>query len=104
MLMPPENIEDTELILGRIRRGEKVDHYLTKRRRKDGTIIDVSLTVSPVRNAHGEIIGASKVGRDVTETRRAAEAQKRLAAIVESSGDVIVSKDLNGIITSWNKG
>jgi PAS domain S-box-containing protein len=104
MLMPPEAIEDTERILGRIRRGERVDHYPTKRRRKDGTVIDVSLTVSPIKNAEGEIIGASKVGRDVTESRRAAELKERLAAIVESSDDVIVSKNLDGIITSWNKG
>ncbi len=70
MLMPPDAIEDTGLILGRIRQGEKVDHYETRRVRKDGTIIDVSLTVSPIRNAEGEVIGASKVGRDVTEKRR----------------------------------
>src|SRR4029079_10245874 len=70
MLMPPEAIEDTEKILGRIRRGEKVDHYETRRRRKDGTVIDVSLTVSPIKNAEGEIIGASKVGRDITEQKR----------------------------------
>ena len=69
MLMPPESIEDIEMILGRIRRGEKVDHYETKRRRKDGTIIDVSLTVSPIRDATGQIIGASKVGRDITQQK-----------------------------------
>ncbi len=65
-LMPPEASEDTERILSRIRRGEPVDHYQTKRRRKDGTIIDVSLTVSPIRDSEGAIIGASKVGRDIT--------------------------------------
>jgi PAS domain S-box-containing protein len=74
MLMPPEASEDTKLILDRIRRGEKVDHYETRRRRKDGTVIDVSLTVSPIRDAAGNIIGASKVGRDITETRRAQSA------------------------------
>ncbi len=104
MLMPPEAIEDTEKILGRVRRGEKVDHYLTKRRRKDGAIIDVSLTVSPIRDAEGEIVGASKVGRDVTDQRRVQELNERLAAIVESSDDIIASKDLDGVITSWNKG
>ena len=77
MLMPPDAIEDTEKILGRIRRGEKVDHYETKRRRKDGTIIDVSLTVSPIRDAAGKIVGASKVGRDITEQKRAAVAAER---------------------------
>jgi PAS domain S-box-containing protein len=104
MLMPPEQLEDTTKILGSIRRGQTVDHYETKRRRKDGTIIDVSLTVSPIRNEEGEIIGASKVGRDITEAKRAAELKDRLAAIVESSDDIIVSKTLDGIITSWNKG
>jgi PAS domain S-box-containing protein len=66
MLMPPEQAEDTQKILSSIRRGERIDHYHSKRRRKDGTIVDVSLTVSPIRNEEGEIVGASKVGRDIT--------------------------------------
>jgi PAS domain S-box-containing protein len=69
MLMPPEFVEDTERILSRVRRGEKVDHYQTKRRRKDGTIIDVSLTVSPIRDIEGRIVGASKIGRDITQEK-----------------------------------
>jgi PAS domain S-box-containing protein len=69
MLMPPESIEDTEKILGRVRRGEKVDHYESKRRRKDGTIIDISLTVSPIRDEDGRIVGASKIGRDITQQK-----------------------------------
>jgi PAS domain S-box-containing protein len=104
ILIPPEHAEDTEKILSKIRRGERVDHYETKRRRKDGTIIDVSLTVSPILNEEGEIIGASKVGRDITDQRRTQELNERLAAIVESSDDIILSKTLEGIITSWNRG
>jgi PAS domain S-box-containing protein len=69
MLMPPELVEDMPRILDRIRRGEKVDHYQTRRRRKDGRIIDVSLTVSPIRDASGRIIGASKIGRDITQEK-----------------------------------
>ena len=69
MLMPPELVEDMPRILDRIRRGEKVDHYQTRRRRKDGTIIDVSLTVSPIRDASGRVIGASKIGRDITREK-----------------------------------
>ena len=69
MLMPPELVEDMPKILDRIRRGEKVDHYQTRRRRKDGTIIDVSLTVSPIRDASGRVIGASKIGRDITREK-----------------------------------
>ena len=78
MLMPPELVEDMPRILGRIRRGEKVDHYHTRRRRKDGTIIDVSLTVSPIRDATGRIVGASKIGRDITVEKRGREVSERL--------------------------
>jgi PAS domain S-box-containing protein len=69
MLMPPELVEDVSRILDRIRRGEKVDHYQTKRRRKDGTVIDVSLTVSPIRDPSGRVVGASKIGRDITQQK-----------------------------------
>jgi PAS domain S-box-containing protein len=69
MFMPAELVEDMPKILGRVRRGEKVDHYQTRRMRKDGTIIDVSLTVSPIRDAAGRVIGASKIGRDITQEK-----------------------------------
>ncbi len=85
MLMPPELVEDMPRILERIRRGEKVDHYQTKRRRKDGTIIDVSLTVSPIRNEAGEIIGASKIGRDITAEKRSQEERERLLEVAHSA-------------------
>jgi PAS domain S-box-containing protein len=66
----PENRRDEEpAILERIRRGESVDHYETVRRRKDGKLIDISVTVSPIRDADGNIIGASKVARDITERK-----------------------------------
>ena len=104
MLMPPELVADMHKILERVRRGEKVDHYETKRRHKNGQLVDVSLTVSPIRDAEGEIIGASKVGRDITGARQAEILKERLAAIVDSSDDIIVSKTLEGVITSWNKG
>jgi PAS domain S-box-containing protein len=74
ILMPPDRAEDLERILSKIRRGERVEHYETSRRCKDGTVLDVSLTVSPIRNAAGEIIGASKIARDITARKRAEEA------------------------------
>src|SRR5262249_7172027 len=76
--MPPEHAEDMDNILGRIRRGERVDHFETRRRTKDGRIIDLSLSVSPIRNAAGEIVGASKVARDITGRKRAEEERERL--------------------------
>jgi PAS domain S-box-containing protein len=77
LIAPPEGAEDMERILARIRRGERVDHYETKRRAKDGRIIDVSLTVSPVRDEAGTIVGASKVARDISDKKRSDEALKR---------------------------
>jgi PAS domain S-box-containing protein len=103
-LAPPEVADEIPLILDRLRRGERVEHYKTRRRTRDGRILTISLTVSPIRDASGTIIGASKIARDITDQTRASELQQRLAAIVESSDDAIVSKDLNGIIRSWNKG
>ena len=103
-LVPPDRLDEIPNILERLIRGERIDHYETKRKAKDGTIVNVSLTVSPIPDAKGAIIGASKVARNVTEQKKVSELQERLAAIVESSDDAIVSKDLNGIIRSWNRG
>jgi PAS domain S-box-containing protein len=85
-----------------------VDHFETSRVRKDGTVIDVSVSVSPIRDATGAVVGASTVARDMTEHNHAAaersELVSRLAAIVESSDDAIIGKTLDGIVTSWNPG
>lgn len=91
-------------ILQRIQKGEEINHYETVRRKKDGTLIDVSLTVSPVRDSTGKIIGASAIARDITEARRLTLERYFLASIIDSSDDAILSKDLQGTILSWNKG
>jgi PAS domain S-box-containing protein len=104
ILIPQDRRDEESFILQQIRRGERIDHYETVRRRKDGGLIDVSLTVSPVRNAQGKIIGASKIARDITKRKREVDAALLLASIVETSDDAIISKNLDGIITSWNKG
>jgi PAS domain S-box-containing protein len=70
ILIPPERINEEPGILARIRRGERVDHYETIRRRKDGSLVEISLTVSPVRDDNGKIIGASKIARDISDRRR----------------------------------
>jgi PAS domain S-box-containing protein len=103
-LIPPELQGDEVMILDKLRRGERLDHFETTRVRKDGRRIEVSLTISPIRDASGRLIGASKVARDISAQREAEITQRRLAAIVDSSDDAIVSKDLNGIIQSWNRG
>jgi PAS domain S-box-containing protein len=102
LIIPPERHAEEADVLARVRRGEVVDHFETVRLTKNGRLVDVFLTVSPVKDSSGRIVGASKIARDITERRRFDETRARLAAIVESSEDVIVSKDLDGIITSWN--
>jgi PAS domain S-box-containing protein len=71
ILIPASRADEEPYILERIRRGEKIDHYETVRRRKDGSEVDISLTVSPVRDVSGKVIGASKIARDITERKRA---------------------------------
>ncbi len=75
MLIPPDRHDEEPEILARIRRGDRVEHYETIRRRKDGTLRDISLTISPLVDSQGVIVGASKIARDITE-RRALERQK----------------------------
>jgi PAS domain S-box-containing protein len=75
MLIPEDRVDEEPNILARIRAGERIDHYETIRRRKDGGLIHISLSVSPIRGANGEIIGAAKIARDITERRRAEEQQ-----------------------------
>ena len=76
ILIPLERQDEEPTILERIRRGEGIDHYETIRRRKDGSLVDISLTVSPIKNAEGRIIGVSKIARDITEKRKAEEQQQ----------------------------
>ena len=74
LLVPPDREDEIPGILKRIGDGERIEHYETKRRRKDGTIIDISLTVSPIKDEGGRVIGASTIARDVTLAKRAEEA------------------------------
>jgi PAS domain S-box-containing protein len=70
IVIPRERESEEREILTRIRRGERIDHFETIRQRKDGSMIVVSLTVSPIKNADGKIVGASKIARDITEQKR----------------------------------
>ena len=74
MLLPPERVKEEADILARIGRGQSVEHFETVRVRKDGTKIDVSVTISPIRDIDGTIVGASKIARDITERKRAEDA------------------------------
>jgi len=102
IIIPDYLLTEESEILGKIKNGSRVEHYETLRKRKDGSRILISLTVSPIKDENGNIIGASKIARDITFQKTADEKQAILAAIVDSSDDAIVSKTLGGIITSWN--
>jgi PAS domain S-box-containing protein len=104
LIIPEERWAEEDDVLARLGRGERIDHFETVRKTKDGRRIPISLTVSPIRDAQGKIIGASKVARDISERLQRDELGARLAAIVDSSDDAIVSKSLDGVITSWNRG
>ena len=73
VLMPPERFNEEPGILDRIRRGQRIEHYETVRKHKDGTLLNISLTVSPIKDMHGKVIGASKVARDITDKVHAKE-------------------------------
>lgn len=73
ILIPEDRQEEEPRILARIRRGERIDHYETMRRRKDGSLVDISLSVSPIVDSTGKIVGASKIARDISDRRRAEE-------------------------------
>ena len=101
-LIPLELHEDERRILARIGRGEHVPHFETIRRRKDGTLFPIDLSISPMRDATGKVVGVSSIKRDISERKQALETAGRLAAIIESSEDAIVSKSLDGTVLTWN--
>jgi PAS domain S-box-containing protein len=102
LIIPPELHDDEPRILGKIRAGERIEHFETVRVHKNGRRLIVSLAVSPIKDERGRVVGAAKIVRDITQKKKLEEDAFRLAAIVESSDDAIASKDVNGIVTSWN--
>src|ERR1041384_3244605 len=104
VLLPPDRSDEESIILQRLARGERVSHFDTVRRRKDGRSVRVSLSISPIVAEDGSVIGASQVAREMNIGWVSEHASAHLAAIVESSDDAIISKDLSGVVMTWNKG
>jgi PAS domain S-box-containing protein len=104
IIIPADRQSEEDFVLGEVRAGRSVRHYETVRQRKDGSHIPISLTVSPLYGDDNTVVGASKIARDISDRKARDLAASHLAAVVASSDDGIVSKDLNGTITSWNRG
>jgi PAS domain S-box-containing protein len=106
LLIPEDRLKEEGSILSRLRRGQRIDHYETIRLRKDGSAVEVSITVSPIRDSTSRIVGASKIVRDLTEPRRVAaalrESEQRMRAIIETAVDAIIMIDERGTIESAN--
>jgi two-component system sensor kinase FixL len=106
LLLPADKGNEEDEILARIRRGEQIEHFETSRRRKDGEIIDVSVTVSPVWDSEGHLVGASKVARDIREARRSraavSEREAHLQSVLDTIPDAMIVIDTYGIMQSFS--
>jgi PAS domain S-box-containing protein len=103
LIVPWERRSEEEDILRRLAGGERVDHFETVRKRKDGATVDVSLTISPIRDTAGRVIGASNMARDITERTQAERAMSEQARLLDLSNDAIFVRDAGDHVTYWNK-
>ncbi len=106
LIIPPELWDEERSILERLRRGERIGHFETRRVSKSGRSIDISLTISPLRDSSGRIVGASAIARDISERKRTEEAlrrsEARKTAMFETALDCIISIDHEGTIIEFN--
>ena len=104
ILIPPDRRVEEDMVLGHVRRGERVQHFDTVRRRKDGTLVPVSLTVSPIRDAAGLIIGASKIARNISYRRQIEEElqelHRRLMGLATASASILGSSDSGAVASA----
>ncbi|HEY0431509.1 MAG TPA: PAS domain S-box protein [Pyrinomonadaceae bacterium] len=102
ILIPDDHIDEEPTILDKLRKGERIEHYETVRRRKDGSLIDISLTVSPIRDERGTIIGGSKIARDISERKRGERQISFQARLLDAVEQAVIATDLNGTVIFWN--
>ena len=104
MLIPPDRHDEETEILRRIRRGELIEHYETVRRRKDGQLLGVSLTISPIRDFSGKIVGVSKIARDITRQKSTERRLAEQTRLLDLSNEAILVRDKEDRITYWSRG
>jgi PAS domain S-box-containing protein len=103
LLIPDDRLKEEPDILAKLRRGERVDHFETVRRCKDGSLIDISLTISPVKDEHGRVIGASKIARDIRQRKKYELRLVEQAHLLDLTGDAILVRDGRDRILDWNR-
>ena len=102
LIMPPDLVHEEREILARIAKGEGIDHFETRRVRKDGKQIDVAVTISPLRDNSGRVVGASTIARDITERKRAEEEMRQQASLLSLAPAVV--RDMDNRIVLWTRG
>ena len=97
LIIPPERLAEEDYIIGKLKSGQRIEHFETERRRSNGQLITVSLTISPIKDEAGNVVGASKIVRDITERKLVEAEREKFVTVVESSTDFIGMCDMNGI-------
>jgi PAS domain S-box-containing protein len=103
MLIPPERVDEEPAILQRIMKGQFVDHFETVRQRKDGSLIDISLSISPLRNEEGIVTGASKIARDISDRKQKEKEVRFQAHLLSAVEQAVIATDLKGTVLYWNE-
>lgn len=97
LVIPPDRIQEEDRIIASLKAGQRIEHFETERMRADGRRIFVSLTISPIKDPAGRVVGASKIVRDITERKRAEEERENFVRLIENSPDFIGMCDLEGV-------
>jgi two-component system, OmpR family, sensor histidine kinase VicK len=103
-LLPPDRLDELKAVNDHVASGADAQHFETKRVHKNGSLLDIAITVSPICDLTGNIVGTSTIQRNITQRKKTDTIAAEMAAIVDSSNDAIIGMTLEGLITTWNRG